>query len=255
MPEANEAISFYFFDFDDNIMFLGTPILIRNTETLEQRSVSTGEFANIHPVLGQPGEWEDYATFAGSFRHFRDITSKERDAGQQEYFVRDVEEAIQGDATRWQGPSWDLFVHACQEQRPVSVVTARGHSAETLQAGIRVLVDRGLIPSEPNYLTVFPVGNDDIRREQLGDTELEMTTPALKKRAIIQTVERALSEYGSAPEHSFGMSDDDPKNVQLAVRAMLVCKKRYADKRFFVINTHRGEEVKVEVLVYDSPAL
>jgi len=34
---------------------------------------------------------------------------------------------------------------------------------------------------------------------------------------------------------------------------MVECKKKYLDKRFFVINTPRGENVKLEVLPVDFP--
>ena len=48
---ANESVSFYFFDCDDNMMFLPTTILVRNTVTKEIEELSTGEFADVHPVL------------------------------------------------------------------------------------------------------------------------------------------------------------------------------------------------------------
>ncbi len=253
MAQDSDGISFYFFDFDDNIMFLSTPIFVQNTVTDEIRELSTGEFANVHPVLGQPGEWQDWRMFDGSFKNFRDIPEAELQPGEKQYFVRDVEAAIASGDDSWQAPAWRLFVHACDRQRPVSIVTARGHSPDTLQAGVQVLVDHGLIPREPNYHTVFPVGNDDVRIDQLDDPELKVTTPALKKRAIMKTVDLAMERFGAEPEHRFGMSDDDPKNVQLIISAMCECKKQYLDKRFFVINTHLGEKVKLEVFPVDFP--
>jgi len=257
MTRDADAVSFYFFDFDDNIMFLGTPIYVLNVETKEEHGVSTGEFASIHSLLGKPGEWEDFTMFDGSFREFRDIPEAELGPGDQQYFVRDVEAAVSSGGEDWKAPSWDLSVHACEKQRPVSIVTARGHSPETLKAGVRVLKEHGLIAREPNYHTVFPVGNDDVRRQQLDDPELLKTTPRLKKTAIIQTVEKALAQYGAEPDHSFGMSDDDPANVNLIISAMRDCKQKYRDKRFFVINTHYDrkrnvdQRVKLEVFPYD----
>lgn len=244
--------SFYFFDFDDNIMFLDTPIFIKNMVTKEIKSVSTGDFANIHPLLGKSGEWVDYGMFDDSYSHFRDIPETSTDTNQEQYFVRDIKTAIADTTKNWKAPAWNLFVYACNNERPVSIVTARGHSPETLKAGVDVLLKSGLIAKLPNYLTIFPVGNDDVRH-YLGDKELEYTTPALKKRAIIQTVETALENYGTEPEHRFGMSDDDPANVSLIISAMCVCKKKYEDKRFFVINTHHGEKVKLEIFPDDMP--
>ena len=36
MTTNNESMSFYFFDFDDNTMFLSTPIFVKNKKTDEQ---------------------------------------------------------------------------------------------------------------------------------------------------------------------------------------------------------------------------
>jgi hypothetical protein len=247
------GVSFYFFDFDDNIMFLATPILIRNTVTREVMEISTGEFANIQSRLGQPGKWGEYALFDGSFSHFRDVPAAQLQPGQEQRFVEDIERAIKSDGGKWKGPSWKLFAYACEKQRPVSIITARGHTPETVKAGIRVLFDNGLIAKEPNYFAVFPVGNDEVRRAQLGDCDLIMTTPALKKVAIVKSVEMALAKYGLEPEHRFGMSDDDPNNVRLIISAMRDCKKQNLDKRFFVIDTNYDENVKLEVFPVDMP--
>jgi len=253
------ALSFYFFDFDDNIMFLDTQIYIHNTETGETKGVSTGQFADIQPFLGKDGEYKKYEIFSktingirGSYNNFRDILENELKPGQKQYFVKDVEEAIASDK-KWQAPSWDLFKYACEKHRPVSIITARGHKPETLKAGVRVLVENGKIRREPNYHTIFPVGNDGVRRGELKDPQLSLTTPELKKRAIRKSVDKAMEEYGKEPEHCFGMSDDDPQNVSLIVRAMRDCKDTYPNQRFFVISTHAGEEVKLEVFPPDYP--
>ena len=131
--------SFYLFDFDDNIMFLPTPIFVLDTVSRKEKALGTGEFATVHPQLGKPGPWEDYALFDGSFRNFRDIPSGELAPGERQYFERDVERAVTAGGNAWQAPAWPVFAYACARQRPVSIVTARGHSVETLRAGVRVL--------------------------------------------------------------------------------------------------------------------
>jgi hypothetical protein len=252
-PSADAGISFYFFDFDDNIMFLSTPIFVRNTVTKEDRPLSTGEFANVSPLLGRPGPWENYAIVADSYRNFRDIPPSQLPARGEQPFVADVRAAITSAKAKWQGPSWKFFVYACEHQRPLSIVTARGHSPDTVKAGVRVLADQGLIRKEPNYHTIFPVSNPAVIR-QLG-ADKEMTTPALKRLAIIKTVEAAVARFPSEQNLRFGMSDDDPQNVNLIIRAMSDCKQRFPDKRFFVINTHMKEEVKLEVFSIDTPVV
>jgi len=257
--------SFYFFDLDDNTLFLETPIFVRkgDGEAGEVKRLSTTEFAGIRTQLGKEGPWKDFEIFDGTYGHFRDIPADELQPGQKQYLVEDIEQAIAGDPETWQAPSWKLFVYACRKQRPLSIVTARGHSRETLKAGIRVLLDHGLIEKEPNYLTIYAVGNPDIQAEliaSLDDEEersrvqqLSDPTSALKRIAIRNTVDKALEIYGAEPEHRFGMSDDDPKNVDLIIKAMCDCKKKYPDKRFFVIDTHEGEMVKLEVFPVDYP--
>ncbi len=88
--------------------------------------------------------------------------------------------------------------------------------------------------------------NPDVRKT-LGVTDQSITVPSLKKLAIKAAVEQALEKYGSAPPHRFGISDDDPNNVMLAINAMRDCKVKYPDKRFFVINTNKEHYVKLEV--------
>lgn len=253
MNSAREGISFYFFDFDDNIMILNTHIYVRNTTTNQERAVTTGEYAILQAQLGHPGPWEDYALFDGSFRDFRDVPASSLAPGEHQKFVKDVADAIDRAPSMWQGPSWKFFVYACEQQRPVSLITARGHSPETLKEGISLLVNRSLLPRPPRYFRVYAVGNERVRLE-LGDARNELTIPALKRRAIIITVDAALSEFGEGQRLRFGISDDDPQNVSLAIRAMCECKKRHPDERFFVINTHMNEEVKMEIFPVDSPA-
>jgi len=241
--------SFYLFDFDDNIMFLKTPIFVRNRVEGDVQSVSTTEFAEIRTKLGEVGDWKDYETYGGTYSHFRDIPADELQPGQKQYFVKDVEEAIAEDPQEWQAPSWNMFAYACRKQRPLALVTARGHSAETIKAGVRVLAEHGLIEQEPKYLAIYPVGNPQVQGELLAGTD----TSTLKRIAICKTVDQALQKYGAEPEHLFGMSDDDPKNVNLIIKAMCECKKKYPDKRFVVIDTHKDEYVKLEVFPFDRP--
>ena len=262
MTRADGSVSFYFFDFDDNAMVLPTPILLRNRDTGEDKAVTTGEFAKIRPFLGSDGPWRDFELFDQSFRRFRDRPTEGGEPPAKEYFVEDIERALDGHPASWQAPSWPLLVYACEKQRPVAFVTARGHSRETFRKGVRVMVEKRLLPREPNYLAIYAVGHPDTALELLKGADaqerarlqaLDDRTSALKRLAINAIVDLALETYGAEPEHRFGMSDDDPENVDLIIKAMCDCKKKHMDKRFFVINTHHGEPVKLEVFPVDHP--
>ncbi|MGZ3806807.1 MAG: hypothetical protein ACXVCE_01875 [Bacteriovorax sp.] len=68
--------SFYFFDFDDNVAFLSTPIIIFHKNTGAEVTLSSGEFAHENKNIGLFGPYADYYMdfndANGSFRHFRD---------------------------------------------------------------------------------------------------------------------------------------------------------------------------------------
>jgi hypothetical protein len=248
MLSADGSISFYFFDIDDNLLFLPTKLYLWNAETRSEMAVSSGEFAAVQNDLGRKGKWQPWTARAETFRDFRDRPGV---APADQPFVRDVRTAV-ATGTAWQGPSWPLLVHAARNQRPIACVTARGHTPETIEAGLAELVQRGLIAAMPPIIGIYCVTNDAVR-QALGASDPDMTVPSVKKIAIRDAVAKGLQRYGAAPPHRFGMSDDDPNNVTLAISAMRDCKTQYPDKRFFVINTNFQEFVKLEIFPMAHP--
>ena len=245
--------SFYFFDFDDNLAFLKTPLILFHKSTKEELHLSSSEWALHHQSIGHDGPYEDYEInwddATGTFRCFRDvqINEVEKQLGKKQTFVQDVMAALgMNDAALWKGPSWDCFYHAVFNQRPISVITARGHSSDTLRAGIYEFVKAGYLPLEPNYLSLIGCSHKLVR-EALGDSEFKMSTAELKQKAIRHSVEKAIEVYGYSPHHRFGMSDDDPKNIQLIVEEMTRLKSKYPEMSFFMIETHGGQFIKHEI--------
>lgn len=244
--------SFYFFDFDDNIAFLTTPLILFHKEDRSEVQISSGDFAKYHQSIGKSGLYGDYTIdycdVTGTFRNFRDvhIDEMEKLEGKQQIFVQDVASALGFPDFHWKGPSWECFYHAAFNQRPLSVITARGHHPETMKEGIRVFVRNKLLPLEPNYLSVYPVSHKQTRID-LGDHEFKEGTAELKQRAIRASVEKAIEVYGYNAHHRFGMSDDDPKNIQLIVEEMTRLKSRFPEMSFFMIETQHGAFVKHEV--------
>lgn len=249
MRASDGSLSFYFFDVDDNLLFLPTRLYLWNAETRQEAAVSSQEFANVQNDLGRTGKWQPWSVRPDeTFRDFRDAAGVDA-IGQP--FVRDLRAAIAGTAP-WQGPSWPLLVHAAKAQRPIAVISARGHAPATIEAGLRDLVGKGLLADMPPILGIYTVTNPDVR-QALGVTDPNMTVPSVKKLAINDAVEKALQRYGAEPPHRFGMSDDDPNNVVLAISAMRTCKQKYPDKRFFVVNTNEYEFVKLEIFPVSDP--
>lgn len=240
--------SFYFFDFDDNVAHLATPIIIFHKETGQEVKLSSGEFAQHSREIGKSGVFKDYFIDIndekGSFRNFRDTPLDS--PVKRQAFVQDVELALNQKDYFWKAPSWNCFYHATYNLRPLSVITARGHRAQTIKEGIELMVQDGHLPHSPNFLSIFPVSNPDTRIA-LGDTELKSSVPELKKSAIRESVEEALKLYGHNPYHRFGMSDDDAHNVELITEEMKSLKSKYPEMSFFVIQTYKDSYEKREI--------
>ncbi len=246
--------SFYFFDFDDNVAYLTTPIVIFNKETGAEKTLSSGEWARYHHEIGKTGAFAnyyvDYDDHKGSFRHFRDQkhTFIDKVVRRKQTFLSDIEKALEQADYSWKAPSWNCFYHATFNKRPTSVITARGHHKVTIKKGIDLLVKTGHLPHNPNYLSIYPVTNPDVRASELQDPELLHSVADLKRAAIRQSVEKAIETYGYSPYHRFGMSDDDPKNVELITEEMKCLKRHYPEMAFYVIQTFEDSFVKTEVL-------
>lgn len=244
--------SFYFFDFDDNVAFLSTPLILFHKQTKAELKLTSGEWAAQHTHIGKSGPYADYEISwddqTGTFKHFRDHSNEEleRLGMKSQIFIQDVAHALGFPDFQWKGPSWSCFYHATFNQRPISVITARGHDPKTIQDGISLFVDKGFLPMLPNYLSIFPVSNKSVR-QSLGDTELTKSVAELKQSAIRASVEKAIQLYGYSPHHRFGMSDDDPKNIQLVTEEMTRLKAKYPEISFFMIETQRGDFVKHEI--------
>lgn len=244
--------SFYFFDFDDNIAYLSTPLVIFHQQSNEEIFLSSGDWALYHSEIGRTGIYKDYEIRyddkTGSFRYFRDHTVDElmKLGRKKQIFVDDIEQVLNLPDLQWKGPSWECFYHATFNQRPVSLITARGHAPETIKSGIREFVQRKVLPLEPNYLSIFPVSHVPTRH-QLGDRDLTASTSVLKQKAIRASVESAIAKYGYSPHHRFGMSEDDPKNIQMIVEELMRLKTDYPEMSFFMIETHGGNFVKHEI--------
>ncbi len=244
--------SFYFFDFDDNVAFLTTPIFIFHRGTNRELQLSSGEFAQHSKLIGIAGPYRDYKVdfheLNGSFRCFRDqdFSVVEKLMGRRQMFVEDLAAALGYPDLQWKGPSWSCFYHATLNRRPMSLITARGHRPETIKDGIRLMVQEKHLPYEPNYLSLYPVSNRDVRVE-LGDPDFKQSVAAMKRAAIRASVDQAIKAYGYSPYHRFGMSDDDPHNIELIVQEMMSLKTKHPEMSFFVIETQAGRFVKWEV--------
>jgi catechol 2,3-dioxygenase-like lactoylglutathione lyase family enzyme len=242
------SVSCYFFDIDDNLLFLPTRLYLWNAEKQVEQAISSGDFARIQGELGRSARWQAWSARPETFRDFRDRAGV---AVGEQAFIADLLIAVCG-AGAWKGPSWPLLEYAAVRRRPVALITARGHAPATIEYGLSILASKGLLAGVPPLLGIYTVTNDEVRT-RVGAADPAMTVPSVKKLAIKHAVVTALKEYGAAPPHRFGMSDDDPANIVLAISAMRDCKQVYPDKRFFVINTNHDEFEKLEIFSMTHP--
>ncbi len=256
-PDRNHAKggrSFYFFDFDDNVIHLPTSLYLFEKNSNLQKEVSTREFAQISHLIGNTAPWEKFEIRideqTGSFRRFRerDLKLIDRLLLRRQPIYEDLLCALKMADHHWKGPSWDFFWHAVHNSRPLSIITARGHRPESIKEAVTLLVKKKRLSREPNYLSIYPVSHLETRTI-LGDHEWMWHTAKLKKAAIHFSVESAFRLYGFNPAHRFGMSDDDPANIKLIIEAMQELKAIYPKNSFFVIDTQNGQLVKQEVFM------
>lgn len=244
--------SFYFFDLDDNILFMDTKIILFHKETKAEIEISTDELAHNIKTIGNSGKFKDYYIdrndAIGSYRNFRDkiippwILGKNR----KQSIELDLERAITRPEWEWHGPSWNHFFYAVLNERPISIITARGHGSKTIKRTLEILYHQGHLLKKPNILTIYPVSNPQLRRD-LGDPDLDRPIALLKKEALHRSVERAFQKYGYNPHHRFGVSDDDPHNIEEITATLVEIKKKYPENAFFVINTSGGKIQKTEI--------
>lgn len=243
-----EPRSFYFFDFDKNIMQVKVPFVLTNTKDGSTKEISGREYFEIKADLGKRDPWKEWSG-KYAMRNYRDLPGVPPE-GQP--FVRQIEETIRDvDRATWQGPAWGIFVHACNTDRPFSLITARGHADDTVKAGFDVFKKRGFIERTPNYLTIFNVSYPPTVKA-LGGTGEDDEGPRLKRVAILRSVDKGVEKYGDAP-HRFGMSDDTMMNVEFIADAMAECKKKYPNMRFFVISTNLQHMLKAEIFPMNIP--
>lgn len=238
---ANGGKSFYFFDLDENIFHVNSAHYVFHKDTGVMLEVPGKLFWQDYDNIGKIGFLKDYQILPddelGSFRRFRDIPSLPHS---DQPFIEDLLRAIASDD--WMGPSWDHFYHAVLNQRPLAVITARGHHPSTIREGLKIFVEKGFLPHEPNYLAILPVSHPETQKQLAGGT-----VPELKRRAIRHSVELAFKVYGESPFHRFGMSDDDPKNVKKIIEEFTFLKRDYPQNAFFIIETTEGQVNKWEV--------
>lgn len=244
---AERDSKFYILDWDNNILHMPTRIHLEKRApdgTWHPHPVSTAVFSIVRndPQNYRPlgNDWRN------AFAEFQD-----GEAMTENRFLRDASLAIDralaspADAA----PSFHTFKRMLVEGRLFAIVTARGHSADTLRKGVELFIHRVLSPADREemlanlrgyracfdhatdfgtdaeeldyYLTLnryHAVTSPSFQARHALEDGTAATQESLKQFAIrdfVQHVIHILESTGSLNRNiSVGFSDDDPGNIQ-----------------------------------------
>jgi hypothetical protein len=236
--EGVPNLKYYAFDWDDNIMYMPTVIYVLD-EDGEEIGMSTKDFAKYRSRVGkEPFDYNGHMIVDFAQNMFRDFGTD----GDEKFLI----DALIAPT----GPAWKDFVECINGGSIFSIITARGHNPKTLKEACYELILSGrdginmkeCVENLKKYRELFNMENaEDIELiwEYLGlckfhpvtygegsaanpeelkkvafrdflqycrDLALELQTKALIKNKISNNF---------MPEFQLGVSDDDPKNVEM----------------------------------------
>jgi hypothetical protein len=122
--EGTPDMKYYSFDWDDNIAYMPTQIILVD-EDGNEIGMSTEDFAEYRTEIGKkPFEYNNnvIVDFADDpFRNFRT-------EGDKQFLIDSMKAET--------GPAWNDFVEAINSGSIFSIITARGHNPETLKDAV-----------------------------------------------------------------------------------------------------------------------
>lgn len=255
-------MKYYAFDWDDNIVFMPTEIILIDNFN-DEVGMSTHDFAKYRSDIGKNEFKYRGTTIVGyapnPFRQFR----VEGDVD----FLSDVLIAKKG-------PSFDDFEEAINNGSIFAIITARGHNPKTLKQAVKKYIDNGffgidkdkLIKNLQKYrdLVAPEIEYEDIIDEYLdlckfypvsfesgsaANPEIEKVkalnefydyceemSEIIKKAFLFKNDMRG--EKGDILNFSIGFSDDDPKNIE-------VIRDKVNKKGLTIYSTNKGDKEKV----------
>ena len=148
IPYVNEEVAsrdfkYYIFDWDDNILHMPTKIRMERREpdgAWKPVEVSTATFAlvraDVEHYRAPGGDW------AEAFRNFEDPpTAGDGGAASPNRFLEDTVAALERvEHGAKPGPSYQALKKTLREGRLFAIVTARGHSPETIEKAVRIFI-------------------------------------------------------------------------------------------------------------------
>ena len=230
--EGNPDFKYYAFDWDDNLMFMPTEIMVMSYGGQEV-GMGTADFAEYRGLIGK--EQFDYK--GHTIEDFAENPFRNFGVGGNEQFVKDAMVAKTG-------PSWDDFVECINGGSIFAIITARGHNPETLREGVEKIVRDGkgglslesCVESLKKYKGIIDGDSEEMFQEYLDMCRFHPVSygagsaanPEEEKikalEGFIQHVNELSNELKMTMElendiknnfvPTIGFSDDDYKNVE-----------------------------------------
>lgn len=181
---GESILHYYAFDFDDNLLFMPTTIIVLDSNG-EEVEIETHEFAKYRSIIGK--EEFDYngktivgfimgedgsVDYESSFRNFRDHMDIN-------IFLKDTISAIKEGKY---GPSWNDFIECLVSGSLFAIITARGHESPSIRKAVEYIIDECLTEDQKHemyhhllkysYLFNRDTDHDRFYKGKLTDTKL-----------------------------------------------------------------------------------
>lgn len=166
--EVTPELKYYAFDWDDNIMYMPTQIILKD-ENGDEVPMGTEDFAEHRIHVGkEPFEYKGKTIVGFAEDPFRNFSTK----GDKRFIV----DAMLAKP----GPAWDDFVEAINGGSIFSIVTARGHSPLVIRRAIENMIEtnfkgiskKELIKNLRKFRDI--AGEEDMTNNELIDAYMDM---------------------------------------------------------------------------------
>ena len=246
---------FYYgiFDWDDNVLHM--PTMIKAYDNLKKRFVwlTTERYAEIR------SESHNYSFDEDSFDLFYDYIPNN--------FVMDIQRALM---LKTFGPSYEMFLQMVKDGDIIAIVTARGHTSETLKEGCKYLIDyvftlqdRKIWHDNLRKLRKYRTGDESVifdyeleaeywdmcfftglgaKKGEIGklirkvEDEKQKSITTFVKR-VHDDIEKFVKLYDKNSKASIGFSDDDRANLGKIHDLFVELNNIYTVTKFRVYDT------------------
>jgi len=200
------TLKYYAFDWDDNLMFMPTKIIVKDDNGKEVE-MSTEDFAEYRSRIGkEPFSYKGTTIVGFASDPFRNFGTK----GDKQFLLDSMKAKP--------GPAWADFIEAVNNGSIFSIITARGHNPNTLKEAVfnmiasnHMGINKDLLIKNLRKFRDF-VGEDNVKPQ-------EVKSEAQKLGQKVYLKDDVKNRF--VPE--IGFSDDDIRNVE-------VMKKHFEDE-------------------------